>query len=86
MLVTAGDRVAADLWLTQIWAVEADESLLTGESLPVAKESCAEADMTMPLADRTWMVHAGTLITAGSGRGSGYCNKAKHRGAGWQCT
>ena len=69
VLVTAGDRVAADLWLTQIWAVEADESLLTGESLPVAKEARAEADMTMPLADRTWMVHAGTLITAGSGRG-----------------
>lgn len=69
VLVAAGDRVAADLWLTQSWAVEADESMLTGESLPVAKNSQVEADMTMSLADRTWIVYAGTLITAGTGRG-----------------
>ena len=69
VLVAAGDRVAADLWLTQSWAVEADESMLTGESLPVAKNPQVEADMTMPQADRTWIVYAGTLITAGTGRG-----------------
>ena len=69
VLVAAGDRVAADLWLTQSWAVEADESMLTGESLPVAKSPQVEADMTMPQADRTWIVYAGTLITAGTGRG-----------------
>ena len=69
VLVAAGDRVAADLWLTQSWAVEADESMLTGESLPVTKNSQVEADMTMSLADRTWIVYAGTLITAGTGRG-----------------
>ena len=34
VLVAAGDRVAADLWLTQSWAVEADESMLTGEDVP----------------------------------------------------
>ena len=69
VLVVAGDRVAADLWLTQSWAVEVDESMLTGESLPVAKNSQVEADMTLSLADRTWLVYAGTLITAGTGRG-----------------
>ncbi|HEX2404605.1 MAG TPA: HAD-IC family P-type ATPase, partial [Acidimicrobiia bacterium] len=69
VLVAAGDRVAADLWLTQAWAIEVDESMLTGESLPVVKNSQVEADMTMPLADRTWIVYAGTLITAGTGRG-----------------
>ena len=69
VLIAAGDRVAADLWLTQSWAVEADESMLTGESLPVAKNPQVEADMTMPQADRTWIVYAGTLITAGTGRG-----------------
>ena len=69
VLVAAGDRVAADLWLIHSWAVEADESMLTGESLPVAKNPQVEADMTMPLADRTWIVYAGTLITSGTGRG-----------------
>ena len=69
VLVAAGDRAAADLWLTQSWAVEADESMLTGESLPVAKNAQGEGDMTMPLADRAWIVYAGTLITAGTGRG-----------------
>jgi P-type Ca2+ transporter type 2C len=69
VLVAAGDRVAADLWLTQSWAIEVDESMLTGESLPVAKNSQVEADMRMPLADRTWIIYAGTLITAGTGRG-----------------
>ena len=43
------------------------------------KRGCAEADMTMPLADRTWMVHAGTLITAGSGRGLAHRNRARYR-------
>jgi Ca2+-transporting ATPase len=68
-LITAGDRVFADMWLVQSWALEADESLLTGESLSVSKATQEDADMTVPLADQTWIVHAGTLITAGTGRG-----------------
>ncbi|HKY48467.1 MAG TPA: HAD-IC family P-type ATPase, partial [Acidimicrobiia bacterium] len=69
VLLAAGDLVAADLWLVDTWSLEANESLLTGESLPVAKHHQEEADMTLPLADRTWMVYAGTQVTAGSGRG-----------------
>ncbi|HUP17998.1 MAG TPA: cation-translocating P-type ATPase [Acidimicrobiia bacterium] len=69
VLLAAGDLVAADLWLVDIWSLEANESLLTGESLPVTKRYLPEADMTLPLADRTWMVYAGTQVTAGSGRG-----------------
>ena len=69
VLLAAGDLVAADLWLVDAWSLEANESLLTGESLPVAKRFLSEADMTLPLADRTWMVYAGTQVTAGSGRG-----------------
>jgi Ca2+-transporting ATPase len=69
VLLAAGDLVAADLWLVDSWSLEANESLLTGESLPVTKRYLPEADLTLPLADRTWMVYAGTQITAGSGRG-----------------
>ncbi len=69
VLLAAGDLVAADLWLVDTWSLEANESLLTGESLPVAKQFLAEGDMTLPLADRTWLVYAGTQVTAGSARG-----------------
>jgi Ca2+-transporting ATPase len=69
VLLAAGDRVPADLWLFAAWSLEANESLLTGESLPVAKTPSDQGDMSLPLADQAWMAHAATLITAGSGRG-----------------
>lgn len=37
MFVAEGDRIAADGWLVVNDAVQADESVLTGESVPVAK-------------------------------------------------
>jgi P-type E1-E2 ATPase len=37
VLVTAGDRVPADLGLWEAQRLEVDESILTGESLPVPK-------------------------------------------------
>jgi Ca2+-transporting ATPase len=69
VLLAAGDLVPADLWLLDGWSLEANESLVTGESLAVAKYSVPEGNMTLPAAERTWMTYAGTLITAGSGRG-----------------
>ena len=69
VLLASGDRVAADLWLTDGWSLEANESMLTGESLAVAKTAASEGDMNIPLADRNWQVYAGTLISAGSGKG-----------------
>jgi len=69
VLLAAGDRVPADMWLFTAWSMEANESLLTGESLPVVKVSAEEGEMSLPVADRSWIAHAGTLITAGSGRG-----------------
>lgn len=69
VLLAAGDRVPADMWLFAAWSMEANESLLTGESLPVAKTAAEEGDMSLPTPDLFWMAHAGSLITAGSGRG-----------------
>ena len=69
VLLAAGDRVPADLWLFAAWSMEANESLLTGESLPVAKTPADEGDMALPMSDQSWVAHAGSLITAGSGRG-----------------
>ncbi len=68
VLLQSGDRVPADLRLIDCHDLQLDESALTGESVPVAKEiRRLAADTTLP--DRTNMAFAATLITAGSGIG-----------------
>ena len=64
LMVGEGDRVAADARLVTAQGVEADESALTGESLPVAKAVEALPPPT-PLAERTSMLYAGTAFTRG---------------------
>ncbi|HEX5094807.1 MAG TPA: HAD-IC family P-type ATPase, partial [Acidimicrobiia bacterium] len=64
----AGDKVPADLRLVELAELEADESALTGESLPVAKDEVVVAAAT-PVADRHNMVYSGTLVTRGTGLG-----------------
>jgi Ca2+-transporting ATPase len=66
--VGEGDRVAADVRLTGARALEADESALTGESLPVSKH-VRPVESSAPLAERTSMLYAGTGVTRGHGRG-----------------
>jgi P-type Ca2+ transporter type 2C len=71
VLLSAGDRVPADVRLGGAASLELDESLLTGESLPVAKRVGAPkaAPGQVPIAERTWMAFSGTLVTRGSGEG-----------------
>ena len=52
LVVSAGERVAADARLLGTASLDVDESALTGESLPVAKDPAAVPAGT-PLADRT---------------------------------
>ncbi|HHY92745.1 MAG TPA: HAD-IC family P-type ATPase, partial [Firmicutes bacterium] len=66
LLLTAGDRIAADARLVRCWDLACDESSLTGESLPVAKE-VSELSADAPLAERRNLVFAGTLVTRGKG-------------------
>ncbi|WP_038028208.1 HAD-IC family P-type ATPase, partial [Thermus sp. NMX2.A1] len=68
VLLEPGDRVPADLRLLEAVNLEADESALTGESLPVPK-SVAPVPPNTPLADRSSMVWMGTHITNGRGLG-----------------
>ncbi|UOF92032.1 cation-transporting P-type ATPase [Fodinisporobacter ferrooxydans] len=69
IILEAGDRVPADAILLECWNVEADESSLTGESVPVAKAEsiCCETDT--PLAERKNMVFMGTILTRGRAHG-----------------
>ncbi len=68
VLLQSGDRVSADLRLAEVHNFHVDESMLTGESLPVHKHSDPLAMDTM-LADRRNLAFAGTLVTAGSAKG-----------------
>ncbi len=69
VLLTAGDRVPADLELTDAESLEIDEAVLTGESLPVAKRPGASARPEAPLGEQTSKAFSGTLVTRGTGRG-----------------
>ena len=67
LLLEEGDTIPADARLTQTTALQTAESALTGESLPVQKDTAlitAEAR----LADRHNMVFSGTIVTYGRGR------------------
>ncbi|MHB8877091.1 MAG: HAD-IC family P-type ATPase, partial [Myxococcaceae bacterium] len=66
VLVEAGDRVPADGRLVEGW-VETNESLLTGESMPVRKTCEPLTEPNPSTADRTNELFAGTLLTRGAG-------------------
>jgi len=63
--VEAGARVAADLRILEAHGLRADESTLTGESVPVDK-SATPVDPAAELAERRSMLHGGSLVTAGT--------------------
>ncbi|GLZ40741.1 magnesium-translocating P-type ATPase [Actinokineospora sp. NBRC 105648] len=63
-----GDVVPADLRLLSVTGLECDESVLTGESLPVDK-STGPVPPGTPLADLSGAALMGTVVRAGSGVG-----------------
>jgi Ca2+-transporting ATPase len=67
LLLDAGDRVAADALLIDAQALHMDESLLTGESLPVRKAVGTEVFEHRPGGDGQPYVYAGSLVTSGTG-------------------
>ena len=69
VLLLPGRRVPADLRLVEAVALRIDESNLTGESVPVAKDAGQVLAAETALGDRVNLAWAGTLVTAGKGRG-----------------
>jgi magnesium-transporting ATPase (P-type) len=69
VVLTSGVRVPADLRLVNARELEADESALTGESLPVRKRTEPLKSETLVPGDQLNMSFAGTVITRGRGRG-----------------
>ncbi len=68
VILEGGDLVAADLRLLEASKLQADESALTGESVPVTKTT-EPLEKELEIADRRNMVFKGTAITRGSGEG-----------------
>jgi magnesium-transporting ATPase (P-type) len=68
VFLQSGDKVPADARLLRIKDLRIDESILTGESVPVEK-SVSPVDENATIGDRTCIVHSGTLVTYGQGTG-----------------
>ena len=68
VVLESGDRVPADLRLLTTNRLRIDESLLTGESVPVSKSSAATPEST-PAAEQQGMAWGGTLVVSGRAEG-----------------
>lgn len=65
ILLEAGDFVPADARLVTAASLKAEESALTGESVPEEKDADAVVPREAPLGDRTNMIYSGCGITYG---------------------
>jgi cation-transporting P-type ATPase F len=68
VVLQSGDKVPADLRLLRVRDLRIAEAALTGESVPSEKQSDPLPSAT-PLADRSNMAYATTLVTYGGGTG-----------------
>ncbi len=67
VLIEEGDTIPADGRLIESTALQTAEAALTGESLPVTKDTAAIPE-EVPLGDRDNMVFSGTAATYGHGK------------------
>lgn len=67
--VETGLRVPADVRLIDTHDLKVDESLLTGESVPVNKDAGAKVAEDAALGDRATMLHAGSTVVGGRASG-----------------
>lgn len=68
VLLDAGDFISADLRILDAFNLKTEEASLTGESVPVEKNTGEIIDV-VPLAERYNMTFMGTVVTTGRGKG-----------------
>jgi P-type Ca2+ transporter type 2C len=66
LVLETGDRIPADARLVETHSLKCDEAPLTGESMPVDKDTASLSEVVR-VGDRKNMVFAGTMITYGRG-------------------
>jgi Ca2+-transporting ATPase len=68
IMLSEGDRIPADAVLMSCVNLSVDESLLTGESVPVYKTNCVNPiEMGRPGGDSLPFVYSGTMVVKGQG-------------------
>jgi Ca2+-transporting ATPase len=67
VLIAAGDQVPADGRIVTASSLQIDESALTGESVPAAKDAAVPAGAELGPGDQTDMAFMNTPVTHGSG-------------------
>ena len=67
LLIETGDKIVADGRLISGNDLSADESALTGESLPVKKNATFTCQENTPVAERACMLYSGCFVSGGSG-------------------
>ncbi len=68
ILLHTGDRIPADGRVLESVNLQVEEAALTGESVPVEKQTDALPDADLGVGDRKNMVYAGTAATYGRGK------------------
>lgn len=68
VILDAGDYVPADVRIIESINLKVDESTLTGEAMPVEKNSDVMYEENIPLGDRINLGFMGTVVTYGRGK------------------
>ncbi len=68
LILKKGQRISADGRIIESYGLQVDESILTGESVPIIKNSDKILPEQTELNDRLNMIFSGTTVTSGKGK------------------
>ena len=67
VLLESGDKISSDMRIIEAHNLTVDESILTGESIPITKSSKVLKDRDVPINSQTNMLFAGCNVVTGRG-------------------